>query len=174
MVSACLCQATVRKTLLPCLRKTKAGSDFCGYHQKQAPKNKPAAPAEETECSICLCAMNPIDTWITPCCKRAFHKKCIDQWTSKSPTCPLCRHRFLSKNRTVYYGDSARARLASVSSETVEARLEAFRLTHRFADTYLRAGPFYIATYQETPPDIYILDTSTNQVSRTRHLEILV
>lgn len=166
MVSACLCQATVRKTGLPCLRKTKAGVDFCGYHQNQAPK-KQAQTEKETDCSICLCAVktkDPKHTWITPCCKQAFHKKCIDPWKSSKQTCPLCRHRFES-------GASARARLAS---ETVANRLEEFRRTHPYADTFLRVGPFYIASYRQTTPDIYILDTSTNQVSRTRRLEIVV
>lgn len=175
MVSACLCQATVRKTGLPCLRKTKAGVDFCGYHQNQAPKKQAPPKQQESEkepdCSICLCAVNK-DKWITPCCKQAFHKKCIDPWKSSKQTCPLCRHRF--ESTTVYSGASARARLASVSLETVANRLEEFRRTHPYADTFLRVGPFYIASYRQTTPDIYILDTSTNQVSRTRRLEIVV
>jgi hypothetical protein len=144
---------------LPCLRKTKAGVDFCGYHKNQQFE-------KETECSICLCAVNK-DKWITPCCKQAFHKQCIDKWTSKNQTCPLCRHRVVSqKTSAVYYGESARARL--------ETRLDTFRRNHPYADTFLRVGPFYIASYRGTTPDVYLLDTSTNQVSRTRRLEIFV
>lgn len=85
MVSTCLCQAVVRRTNLPCLRKTKAGSDFCGYHH-------PPPPPPEDDCTICMCPMKKNRDTVTTPCKHIFHKACLNQWTSRgNHSCPLCR-----------------------------------------------------------------------------------
>lgn len=88
MVSACLCQATVRRTGLPCLRKTKTGSDFCGYHQNN---NQPTENNCSEDCTICMCPIQKNSMIITPC-KHTFHKTCLNQWTQRGKnSCPNCR-----------------------------------------------------------------------------------
>ena len=73
------CQAVVRRTGKPCLRRSRAGDSFCGYH------------VPNPNCSICLCEMKKRDTHTTPC-GHAFHKACLDTWTAHNKnTCPLCR-----------------------------------------------------------------------------------
>ena len=60
----------------------------------------------DTTCSICyestLCVgKQSVDTAVasqsSACssCKNVFHTECINIWTSRNPTCPLCRNRWL-------------------------------------------------------------------------------
>jgi hypothetical protein len=41
---------------------------------------------------------------ITCKCKPIIHKLCIDDWISKSSSCPICRTKILSKQKySIYY-----------------------------------------------------------------------
>lgn len=157
MVSACLCQATVRKTKLPCLRRTKAYSNFCGYHRSHTKK------AVDEDCSICLCEVPPdIPCFVTPCCKHALHQTCMDKWTTINNNCPLCR---------------ANIRKTSARRNIIITRVEAFRRNYQDTDTFLEVGAFFAAIYQINAHDVdvFILDTSNGEVIGTReHIEIIV
>lgn len=159
------CQAIVRKTQKPCLRKTKEGTDFCGYHSK---KNIP----EKDTCPICLDSIS--GSWVTPCCKKKFHQACIDQWTSMGKSsCPLCRADLPQKDPVeILSGRSALERLRLVSPETVRTRVQNFRQLHRNADTLAETGPYVVAMYEQY--GIFILDTSNGQVMRTQRLEVII
>lgn len=43
------------------------------------------------ECSICLDNYNPTDKIIKLPCNHIYHQKCINEWFSKSKSCPMCR-----------------------------------------------------------------------------------
>lgn len=84
----CLCKATVRRTGKPCLRETKDGLWYCGYH-----KNNKRPPPPLLECSICMNEITENEMVTTPC-KHVFHTKCLEKWKDRSntaPTCPNCR-----------------------------------------------------------------------------------
>ena len=51
----------------------------------------------DTTCSICYESTQSVDTRSSACssCKNVFHTECINIWTSRNPTCPLCRKRWL-------------------------------------------------------------------------------
>jgi hypothetical protein len=158
------CQAIVCKTQKPCLRKTKEGTDFCGYHSKNE------------KCSICFDSIEKSKQWVTPCCNKiAFHKTCMDQWTSRGKSsCPLCRATLHKKEDSVLFsGAAAHERLRSESPENVLTRLQGFQYTHRNADHLVEAGPFCIAMYDRHSL-FFILDTSNGQVTRTERLELLL
>lgn len=150
MVSACLCQATVRRTQLPCLRKTKAGSDFCGYHIKNSP------PTETDEdCTICMCSIDnkkPRDVVTTPC-KHVFHKACLDQWTSRgNNSCPLCRGS-LGMMASPQQSQSQR-RIGMIIEDFLEAYDRA---------STVRAGQFYLAEsfHSDGTRRVVVLNTET-------------
>ncbi|VDD81444.1 unnamed protein product [Mesocestoides corti] len=44
-----------------------------------------------TECVICMCDfVNGEELRSMPTCSHTFHRTCIDDWLSRSPTCPSC------------------------------------------------------------------------------------
>lgn len=95
------CQAVVKRTGKPCLRKCKAEAGFCGYH---LPK-KSVPPQEEPDCcSICLCAVDKTLA-LDIVCGHVFHEACLNQWLAHNPkrTCPLCRTKLFDEpqKRTV-------------------------------------------------------------------------
>jgi len=53
----------------------------------------------DKECSIC---MDPFCEKefkrVLPPCGHLFHKKCIDKWLKKNPSCPICRVALIKKN----------------------------------------------------------------------------
>jgi hypothetical protein len=51
---------------------------------------KPSASAEETDSECMICMENAIEV-VLPDCNHAFCRKCLDEWTSVSKTCPMCR-----------------------------------------------------------------------------------
>ncbi|KAA1067182.1 hypothetical protein PGT21_012273 [Puccinia graminis f. sp. tritici] len=56
------------------------------------PKWKVDSVTDGIDCSICLerCKVyNKIKK--CPNCSRPFHKRCIEKWEAKKPTCPVCR-----------------------------------------------------------------------------------
>lgn len=58
------------------------------------PKRSPIIPSSSSECPICLESMNkPNQLTTTRCCKKKFHKNCIDKCNTS--VCPLCRHNNL-------------------------------------------------------------------------------
>ena len=110
MPSSYPCRAIVKRTGKPCLRETKDGLAFCGYHKKHAtpqpsavppsqpqPQPQPPPPSrlDSPECSICMDKITQNKIWVTTTpCKHVFHKKCLDQWKERfhtAPTCPNCR-----------------------------------------------------------------------------------
>ncbi len=50
-------------------------------------------PVEISECAICKNDIEDNQTCVRTSCLHAFHLECIDQWYSKSPTCPMCREQ---------------------------------------------------------------------------------
>lgn len=44
-----------------------------------------------SDCAICKNDIEAGQTCVRTACLHAFHLECIDQWYSKSPTCPMCR-----------------------------------------------------------------------------------
>ena len=53
-----------------------------------------SAVERDTTCSICY---EDTEVHAVACssCKNVFHTECINIWTSRNPTCPLCRKRWL-------------------------------------------------------------------------------
>lgn len=47
--------------------------------------------ADDTECAICLDALNAGEQTTTLLCRHAFHEWCIHEWTAVTSSCPLCR-----------------------------------------------------------------------------------
>ena len=46
----------------------------------------------DKECSICIEGFQEKEfKRAIPECKHCFHKKCIDKWLKKNPSCPICR-----------------------------------------------------------------------------------
>ena len=56
-------------------------------------KDKHFKPVEISECVICKNNIEPTQTCVRTGCLHSFHLECIDQWYSKSPTCPMCREQ---------------------------------------------------------------------------------
>lgn len=53
----------------------------------------------EKECSICMESFCEKEFKRTiPECGHLFHKKCIDKWLKKKPSCPICRVAVIKKN----------------------------------------------------------------------------
>lgn len=57
------------------------------------------------ECVICVsCSENDI---VSLECKHKFHKDCIQKWIQKTqrlgPTCPMCRHEIVHKDKTFWF-----------------------------------------------------------------------
>jgi hypothetical protein len=50
--------------------------------------NRGSDPGEDSECMICM--ENAVEV-VLPDCNHAFCKKCLDEWTAVSKTCPMCR-----------------------------------------------------------------------------------
>tara|TARA_Y100000996_G_scaffold341069_1_gene278273 strand:- start:126 stop:635 length:510 start_codon:yes stop_codon:yes gene_type:complete len=47
------------------------------------------------ECLFCTETYSKENGVIMPCCNKEIHKNCFKEWVfKKSPTCPLCRHKF--------------------------------------------------------------------------------
>jgi Ring finger domain len=47
-------------------------------------------------CFICMDNYNEKQfKRVLPMCKHYFHKKCIDKWIKKNPSCPICRDKLL-------------------------------------------------------------------------------
>ena len=44
-----------------------------------------------SDCAICKNDIESGQTCVRTSCLHSFHLECIDQWYSKSPTCPMCR-----------------------------------------------------------------------------------
>lgn len=53
---------------------------------------------EDTECMICM--EHAIEV-VLPDCNHAFCRKCLDEWTSVSKTCPMCRS-YTESNDTLW------------------------------------------------------------------------
>ncbi|CAM0948753.1 unnamed protein product [Alopecurus aequalis] len=50
------------------------------------------APDDETTCAVCLTEYaDGDDLRRLPWCAHAFHRRCVDQWLRRRPSCPLCR-----------------------------------------------------------------------------------
>ncbi|GAB2226535.1 hypothetical protein Droror1_Dr00022345 [Drosera rotundifolia] len=45
----------------------------------------------EAECAVCLCAVEQGEEIRVLRCDHLFHKVCLDGWTGRRATCPLCR-----------------------------------------------------------------------------------
>jgi hypothetical protein len=54
----------------------------------------------DTECSICLSALDKTDKSIITvnCCNHQFHINCYLQWMSQKRICPLCRTNYSTFN----------------------------------------------------------------------------
>ena len=87
-----ICQAIVKKTGNPCLRKTIKGMNVCGYHRNTPSNMNTSLTTEDSYCAICMDdnSKQPIPKVTTPC-NHTFHKACLDKWNKRSNTCPMCR-----------------------------------------------------------------------------------
>ena len=45
----------------------------------------------EATCAICLIQYKEHDTGTSLPCHHGFHKACLQEWTDRHPTCPICR-----------------------------------------------------------------------------------
>lgn len=62
-------------------------------------KIKKNDPILSEQCFICIDNYKENELKRTlPCCKHCFHKKCIDKWIKKNPSCPICRDNLI-KNK---------------------------------------------------------------------------
>ena len=52
---------------------------------------QPLDSQKAQECSVCLRDMKPFSTVSSLPCSHTFHPRCIKQWLSIKPECPLCR-----------------------------------------------------------------------------------
>lgn len=75
---------------------TGCGQDVLGHNNKTVLRKKlfhKNCPIDST-CSICLDNIE-IDSKVTPSCRHAFHKHCLENWKNtgqeNSNTCPECR-----------------------------------------------------------------------------------
>ncbi|GJM95111.1 hypothetical protein PR202_ga11815 [Eleusine coracana subsp. coracana] len=53
-----------------------------------------ATPAGDTaaRCAVCQAEYADGDELrLLPECQHAFHRRCVDRWLRRRPTCPLCR-----------------------------------------------------------------------------------
>lgn len=48
-------------------------------------------PVDIAECAICKNDIYNDETCVRTACLHSFHLDCVNQWYTKSPTCPLCR-----------------------------------------------------------------------------------
>ncbi|KAM3253761.1 hypothetical protein ACQJBY_047703 [Aegilops geniculata] len=49
-------------------------------------------PRDDTTCSVCLAEYADGDELRRlPGCRHAFHRRCVDEWLRRRPSCPLCR-----------------------------------------------------------------------------------
>lgn len=51
-------------------------------------------PEEEVECCICLEELSSLEIASIDGCKHCFCSTCIEQWSGREKTCPLCKSRF--------------------------------------------------------------------------------
>lgn len=69
---------------MPCAkegcRMQNGTNQFCIHHRPDV---------EFPECSICLKPVRRTKEVLE--CNHIFHKRCIDYWYMRSPTCPMCR-----------------------------------------------------------------------------------
>lgn len=66
--------------------------------------------SSDGSCMICLVAMEPGDECRQLVCDHLFHKKCIDEWLTKSRECPMCRQDVeVLVNEAVSRGSSPKA-----------------------------------------------------------------
>ena len=67
---------------------------FCKHIRKCAqPSSCHLDEEEHRECSICMTNIVPNEkqTTVTTPCNHVFHQACLDKWTERSTSCPLCR-----------------------------------------------------------------------------------
>ena len=67
------------------LRNTKYDPKELGTYEKVQVTDT------DITCNVCIEKLNLKQYKRTLCCGHTFHKKCVDKWIKKNPSCPLCR-----------------------------------------------------------------------------------
>ena len=70
-------------------------------------------------CSICHDSINASTGHCTLSCSHSYHIQCLTKWSSKNPTCPLCRHS-LSETETPNRPLQTRTEYRNLLAERVE------------------------------------------------------
>jgi hypothetical protein len=52
--------------------------------------------ADDEDCCICMCSMS--EACQTLACSHKFHPKCVQEWLTNNPSCPLCRANLLPES----------------------------------------------------------------------------
>ena len=71
---------------------------FCTRHRAHAKpveekscSHSSESKSEHEECCICLCDIKKKKEFVKTKCGHIYHKYCIETWTKRNDTCPMCR-----------------------------------------------------------------------------------
>ena len=63
----------------------------------------------DNSCCICMCEPEPMEAATIDGCSHKFCFSCIDKWSDRENTCPLCKERFTNITRVTKYPRGARS-----------------------------------------------------------------